>query len=138
MPMTTTGLFAGSRIEARYNQGTPMEVKRSYCWYPGIVKRVHGGGAFGSTSYDVRFDDGVNEDGIPAEHIRKEGSGDGDDVLPGLGGPDMPAPALRLRESGLGRAARSLGRAATMSNMGVGVRNTSAARSTRTRPARAT
>ena len=88
-----TGLFAGSRIEARYNQGTPMEVKRSNFWYPGIVKRVHGGGAFGSANYDVRFDDGVNEDGIPAEHIRKAGSGgDGDDVLPGLGGPDMPAP----------------------------------------------
>ena len=88
MPMTTTGLFAGSRIEARYNTGTPMEVIRSKCWYPGIVKRVHGGGA----SYDVRFDDGVNEDGIPAEHIRKKGSGKGGDVLPGLGGPDMPAP----------------------------------------------
>ena len=72
---TTGELEAGSRIEAfspddflalseRHDQ-SPQDMQHS--WHPGVVKqRGHG-----------TFDDGIREDGIPAEHVRSEGSRDG-------------------------------------------------------------
>ena len=85
-------LKVGSRIEAQYNVGTPEKVTRSGFWYTGSVKKKRWL-ATGAFSYDVLFDDGVNEDGIPAEYVRPEGSGAGDDVLPGYGGGAIGTPA---------------------------------------------
>ena len=72
----TPGEFqVGCRIEARYNQGSPQDVQRSDCWFPGVVtKRGHG-------TFDVHYDYGGHEAGIPAEHVRAEGGGDGEEQV---------------------------------------------------------
>ena len=92
-------LQMGDRCEARYNKGTPERVERSFAWYPGTVKQVSqvnqghvlGVNTLSTVLYDVLYDDGVFERGIPKQFVRRETGGE--DVLPGVGGPDIPAPA---------------------------------------------
>ena len=81
-------LGSGERCEARYNKGTPQSVERSFAWYAGTVKNARG--PVGRVEYDVQYDDGVFEQGIPAEFVRREKGGN--DVLPGLGGSNIAAP----------------------------------------------
>jgi len=49
----------GARVEARFNGGE--------AWYPGKVFSAHPDG-----TYFVRFDDGDEEDNVPAEYVRPE------------------------------------------------------------------
>ena len=64
--------------------GTPEKVQRSQMWYAGVVKNVQG------MKYDVKYNDGSFEQGIPAEYVRRETGGN--DVLPGVkGSPDIAA-----------------------------------------------
>ena len=49
----------GAHIEARWNGGD---------WpYPGVVARVNDDGV--NISYDLQYDDGVSENGVPAENV---------------------------------------------------------------------
>ena len=67
----STGPFAvGDRVNARLLQ---MEEARGEAplWYSAVVERKRG------NKYDVLFDDGDRESGLPAAFVRKEGPADG-------------------------------------------------------------
>ena len=71
-PMTlppSTGPFAvGERVNARLLR---MEDNDGENWYSAVVERKRG------NKYDVLFDDGDRESGLPAAFVRKEGPADG-------------------------------------------------------------
>ena len=65
----SAGPFAvGDRVNARCER---MRTSNSLKWFSGVVERKRG------NKYDVLYDDGDRESGLPATFVRKEGPADG-------------------------------------------------------------